>query len=107
MFVKIYEDNALGKLTDDDFKLLSDNYKSEQENIEKSIASISSELQRASDDEQNVERFLKIVDKYTEISELTYELLRDFIDKILIFENDKVNHTRKIVISYNFVGNIS
>lgn len=47
------------------------------------------------------------MDKYTNITELTYDLLRDFIDKIYIYENDKVNKTRRIEIFYNFVGNIS
>ncbi|MCH5194702.1 MAG: recombinase family protein [Oscillospiraceae bacterium] len=107
MFVRIYEDNTLGKLSDDEYKLLSDTYKSEQMSLENNIEEISAELDKILDDEQNVERFLKIVDKYTDITELTFDLLRDFIDKILIYENDRVNKTRKIEIFYNFVGNIS
>ena len=106
MFVRIYEDNTLGKLADEEYKLLSDTYKSEQKNLEQSIMSIIAELDEIYNDEQNVDRFLKIVDKYTSISALTYELLRDFIDKILIYEKDKTNSTRKIEIFYNFVGNI-
>ena len=107
MFVRIYEDNTLGKLSDDDYKLLSDNYKAEQAGLEQTISSIVAELEQAKSGEQNIERFLKIVDKYTDISDLTFDLLRDFIDKILIYEKDKTNNTRKIEIFYNFVGNIS
>jgi hypothetical protein len=105
--VKIYEDNALGKLTDEDYALLSETYKKEQAQLEQTISDLTSELKQIQDDEQNASRFLNIVDKYTDITELTYDLLRDFIDKIYIYEKDKVNKTRKIEIFYNFVGNIS
>ena len=107
MFVKIYEDNALGKLTDDTFNMLSETYKSEQAQLEQTIKELSETLEQIKNDEENTERFLKIVDKYTDITELTYDLLRDFIDKIYIYEKDKINKTRKIEIFYNFVGNIS
>ena len=107
MFVKIYEDNALGKLTDEDYALLSETYKTEQAQLEQNISELTTELNQIQNDEQNTRRFLSIVDKYTEITELTYDLLRDFIDKIYIYEKDKVNKTRKIEIFYNFVGNIS
>ena len=106
MFVKIYEDNALGKLTDDTFKMLSETYRSQQVQLEQTIKELSETLEQIKNDEENTERFLKIVDKYTDITELTYDLLRDFIDKIYIYEKDKVNKTRKIEIFYNFVGNI-
>ncbi|SEK74947.1 recombinase family protein [Ruminococcus albus] len=107
MFVKIYEDNALGKLSDEDYVMLSGTYKSEQAQLEQTVNELSTALEQIRNDEENTERFLKIVDKYTDITELTYDLLRDFIDKIFIYEKDKVNKTRRIEIFYNFVGNIS
>ena len=107
MFVKIYEDNALGKLSDEDYAMLSKTYKTEQAQLEQTISELTSELNKVKDDEQNTNRFLSVVDKYTDITELTYDLLRDFIDKIYIYEKDKVNKTRRIEIFYNFVGNIS
>ena len=87
--------------------MLSGTYKTEQTQLEQTISEITSELNKIKDDEQNTNRFLSVVDKYTDITELTYDLLRDFIDKIYIYEKDKVNKTRRIEIFYNFVGNIS
>uniref|UniRef100_UPI0025DA8D96 DUF4368 domain-containing protein n=1 Tax=uncultured Ruminococcus sp. TaxID=165186 RepID=UPI0025DA8D96 len=98
---------ALGKLSDEDYAMLSGTYKTEQVQLEKTVNELSTELEQIRKDEENTERFLKIVDKYTDITELTYDQLRDFIDKIFIYEKDKVNKTRRIEIFYNFVGNIS
>ena len=78
-----------------------------QNRFEQIISDLTTELKQIQDDEQNTNRFLSVVDKYTDITELTYDLLRDFIDKIYIYEKDKVNKTRRIEIFYNFVGNIS
>lgn len=107
MFVKIYEDNALGKLTNEDYVLLSETYKTERAQLEQTISELPTALEQIKNDEENTERFFKIVDKYTDITELTYDLLRDFIDKIYIYEKDRESKTRKIEIFYNFVGNIS
>ena len=37
-----------------------------------------------------------------QIKELTYEILHEFIDRILIYETDKTTGNRKIEIFYNF-----
>lgn len=55
----------------------------------------------------DVKRFLAIVRKYTEINELTYENVHEFIDRIVIHDLDKETNTRKIEIMYSFVGKIN
>ena len=54
----------------------------------------------------NVNSFLKIVRKYTEITELTTEMLNVFVEKIIVHASDKSSgkRTQKIDIYFNFVG---
>lgn len=55
----------------------------------------------------NVERFLKIVEKYTDIKELTPEILREFVERIEVHERSEYrdkNATQQIDIYYNFIG---
>jgi hypothetical protein len=59
------------------------------------------------EDKQDMTKFIKIVDKYTEITKLNYEILHEFIDRVNIFEVDKNNKTRKIEIIYNFIGAVN
>ena len=50
--------------------------------------------------------FIQIVGKYSDIQELTYENVHEFIDRILIHELDRETNTRKIEIHYSFVGQV-
>ena len=49
-------------------------------------------------------RFVQIVRKYTDVQELSYEIVHEFIDRILVYELDKDTNTRKVEIHYSFVG---
>ncbi len=106
LFLKLYEDNALGKLSDEQFIFLTSNYDDEKKSLTRKIEELSKEIDTATKRNSDVKKFVALVRKYTEIKELTYENLHEFIDRILIYELDKENKTRKIEIFYNFVGKI-
>ncbi|MGI6120658.1 MAG: DUF4368 domain-containing protein [Desulfosporosinus sp.] len=54
------------------------------------------------------DRFLALVKKYTKITELDAEIIREFIDKIIVFKAGKVDgrRTQRIQIFYNCIGAI-
>ena len=57
----------------------------------------------------NVQRFLDITGKYTDITELTPELLRTFVNKIVIYEREKKhdkNAPQQIDIYYRYIGSM-
>ncbi|WP_235888139.1 DUF4368 domain-containing protein [Neobacillus paridis] len=56
----------------------------------------------------HTDRFLALVKKYTEITELDAEIIREFIDKIIVFKAEKVDgrRTQRIQIFYNCIGAI-
>lgn len=104
LFKKIYEDNATNKLSDGRFAMLSSDYDAEQEKLQDRIDILITDINSSTEKQVNFYKFLILVKKYTEISELTYEVVREFIDKIIIYETDKEAETRKIDIYYNFIG---
>lgn len=108
LFQRIYEDNIIGKLSDERFKKLSQGYEKEQNILECEINNIKNELVKKESENVNVKNFLKIVRKYTRIEKLTSEILHEFIDKIIIHEADKSTGKRiqEIEIVYNHVGKI-
>ena len=106
LFRKLYEDNALGKISDEQFAFLVSGYDEEKESLTKKVESFTQEINAVTEHNADVKRFINLVHNYTEIKELTYENLHEFIDRILIHELDKETNTRKIEIFYSFVGRV-
>ncbi|MEY8404501.1 recombinase family protein [Oscillospiraceae bacterium 44-34] len=106
LFRKLYEDNALGRLSNEQFVFLTSGYEDEKRELTKRAAELKKEIDTAAERSADVKRFVDLVRRYTEISELTYENVHEFIDRILIYELDKNTNTRKIEIFYSFVGKV-
>ena len=106
LFRKLYEDNALGKITDKQFVFMTSGYEDEKKELTTAVAALENEINTAATRKTDVKRFVQIVSKHTDVQELTYENAHEFIDRILIHELDKETNTRKIEILYSFVGKV-
>lgn len=106
IFQRIYEDNIIGKLSDERFMKMSKGYEDEQHTLQTEADEIQSELQQEEKKSVDVKPFLAIVKKYTDLTELTPEILREFIDKIIVHAPDKSSGRRlqEIEIIYNHIG---
>ena len=109
LFMHIYEDNISGKLTDERFRNLSLNYDKEQKELKTKIEQLSKEIDNTEKKTTDLTQFISNVKKYTEITELTPEILNELIEKILIHQTEKVNGKKiqEIDIYYRGVGIIS
>lgn len=105
---RLYEDNITGKLTDERFAKLSAAYETEQAELKLSVESLNAMVESAESQAVNVKNFLKVVKKYTEPTELTPALLREFVEKIVVHAPDKSSGHRvqQIDVHYNFIGEI-
>ena len=106
IFRKLYEDSALGRISDKQFAVMTAGYDEERESLTQKIKNLENSINEKKERKNDIGRFVKLVRQYTEITELTYENVHEFIDRILIHELDKETNTRKIEIFYNFVGKI-
>lgn len=106
LFQRIYEDNVSGKLSDERFVKLSQEYEAEQKDLQSEIEALRMELSQEEQQSVNVKSFLSTVKKYTEIPELTSEIVHEFIDRIIVHEADKSSGKRiqEIEIIYNHIG---
>ena len=84
---------------------MSDNYETEQKELTEKVKILNAEIEKAQTKYDNIQKFMAIVKRYSDFEELTPEILRAFVDKIIIYEKQKVYghimHTIEIV--YNFV----
>ena len=108
IFKHLYEDNITGKLTDERFKKLSADYEAEQAALQTQANSLREEIQEEESKCANVERFLSIVRKYTEIPELTHHILHEFVEKIVVHAatdpHSKTNRKQEVDIYYKGIG---
>ncbi len=105
---KLYEDNVEGKITDERFVKMSATYESEQRELENRINELQDILLASEEKKLNVDSFLKLVRKSTDITELTPEIIRTFVERIEVFQPEKVPGTRTkkqtICIHWNYIG---
>ena len=116
---KLYEDNARGRITDERFDILAKGYETEKAELKEKAKRIQASLQAASQDDEKLSNFIRLVKRYTEISELNTEILNAFIDKIYVGEVQKeiihitkkgrktFKRSRTIRIVYKFVGAVA
>ena len=107
LFKRLYEDNVLGKITNEQFRMLSDGYNAEQRTIADQIPILQKQIEDLKASSTNVERFVTISNKYTDLQDLTPEILRTFVDKIVIHERtEKWAKTaeQQIDIYFRYVG---
>ena len=103
---RIYEDNVEGKISDDRFANLSGNYEAEQAQLQSRVEELQWFLDDAKEKSLNADHFLALVRKYTGIRELDAEIIREFVERINVFQAEKVDGHRqqRIQIIYNCIG---
>lgn len=110
LFRTAFEQLALSNLSETQFKALTSGYEVEKQELltrsEQLTESINTEKNRM----MNADRFLKVVQRYTDIQELTPEILHEFVEKIVVHERSepwkKKNYTQQIDVYFNFVGQV-
>lgn len=105
---RLYEDNLDGKISDERFSRMSVTYEDEQKQLEIRVAELQEFIDKAKEQHLNVDSFLTMVRRYTEVTELTPEIIRSFVEKIEVYQSEKVPGTRTkkqtICIYWNFIG---
>lgn len=106
---KLYEDNLFGKISDDRFVKLSQSYEDEQKQLQASILDLTEKLAKQQEETQNISKFMARISKYTELPELTVEIVNELIDKIVVHKptGTKRNRIIQIDIHYNFIGKLN
>jgi site-specific DNA recombinase len=104
---KLYEANATGKLPDKHFTRLLAEYDEEQAALEASMTEWQEQIDNWNADKLKTEKFIELVKRYTDFSELTTPMLNEFIEKVVVHEatGGRGNSRRqRLDIYLNFIG---
>ena len=103
-FARLYEDNVSGKISDERFAVISAGYEDEQKKLRATVAELTAYIETAEQKSSDVNAFIKAVQKYGHITELTPEIMHELIEKIVVHAPDKSSghRTQEIEIHYRF-----
>ena len=106
LFIRIYEDNASGRLSDDRFDMLSLTYETEQKQLEAECITLRQEIEVQERQNENIEKFIQTAHKYVGIDELDGYALRELVSAIYVDAPDKSSGKRvqHIHIKYDGLG---
>ena len=103
---RLYEDNLEGKVSDERFARMTANYEEEQKGLESRVAELKKLLAAEKDRSVNVDHFLTLVRKYTDVQELTAEIMREFVEKVYVHQAERIDgqKVQRIRIVWNCIG---
>lgn len=107
LFKRLYEDSALGRIPDEQYRVLSNEYLTEQKQIQEELPKLQARREELKENVANVARFIDMAKKYKQIDELTPEILRTFVRRIEVGERgERYSRTapREIKIYYREIG---
>ena len=87
---KLYESYAADKIPENHFSELLAGYDAEQKSLDAELERLQAEIDRYNTDSVRADRFLELVKRHTEFTELTPTLLNEFVEKVVVHEAVKI-----------------
>ena len=107
---KLYEDVALEKISEERYQAMAPKYEREQIELRSRREELAAEIAKNDEVYNNIQQFIPLIWKYTNIQELTPYILNELIEKIVVHEKvvgpDGIK-TQQVDIYYKFIGLIS
>ena len=101
---RLYEDNILGKISDERFSKMSAGYESEQKALEAEVAEIEQKLKDADKAGVDLRMLLKGLREFTEVKELTPELVNTLIQRIEVHNSDRSSGKIRVKVDIYFTA---
>ena len=104
LILKIYEDNVSHKISDERFEVFSKRYETEQQELKAKIPELEAYLSAETDKTESLQKFIAKVKKVTSPTELTPELVNEFIEKIVVSSPHYLDGKRYQLIDIHYKG---
>lgn len=103
---KMYEDNVIGKISDERFATMTMAFEEEQQQLKSVIPEMETYLEHETDKSDSLQRFIDKVKHVTQLTELTPEIVHEFIEKVVISKPEYIDGKRhqSLEIYYNGMG---
>ena len=105
---KLYEDRVFGVISDERYAAMSADYEAEAKKLNDRYNELQGLLANYTKQSRNAKDFAKLVEPYTDIAEVTAELLHTLVDKIVVHEKEVVDGEIIMLVDiyYRFIGKV-
>ena len=106
---KLYEDSALGKISESRYEAMSAQYESEQREIKESLPDLRQRIEQLKAESDATDKFVNLIKKYTVIDQLDVAILNELIDKIVVHHKEIAEDGgvfQQVEIYYRFIGKL-
>ena len=105
---QLYEDKVSGGLSAERFSRMLGKYEAEQETLRSRCVELQAQITAAKTTSDNAKQFIRTVRKFTDIQELTPEIVSTLIERVEVGQAQMIDGVKKqdVKIIYNFIGNI-
>ena len=106
VIVKLFEQNALGKISDERFEKMSSAYENEQKELTQKRDDLKARIIAEEKKTQSTNQFLETIRKYETVTELNRSMLVELIDSIYVYQAEGTGKDRKqkVEINYRFLA---
>lgn len=101
---ELFEANICGKITDERFIKMTASYEKEQKNLTASVENWKLELENAQQQEVDLRQLLRALREFTEVKQLTPELVNALIQRIEGHSKEKVNGRNRVKVDIYFTA---
>ena len=104
---KLYEDNALGTIPQDRYEQMSQKYSEEYYSLKAELEQLREQLSAFENAGGRAQKFVKLIDRYADFTDLTPTILNEFISRIEVHERDQKRARyaiQHISIYFNYIG---
>lgn len=104
MMIRIYEDNVNGKISDDRFLAMRDQYEAEQRDLKAKAQTDREELSKAETKREDFRLLLKTIRDRTDNETLTPALVNSLIERIEVHNPVKIDGHKRVQVDIYFTG---
>jgi len=109
LIMGLYEANHAGKISDQRFQKMIARYEQKQFEVESELERTKATAEQLEQQNVDLEKFIRLARKYSEITELTPQIINEFVDKIVVHEAtwDDAKRIQQVEVYLNYIGQIT
>lgn len=104
LFSRIYEDNVIGKLSDERYSRMASEYESEQKELLLKVTECEKQLVELQKTTVDMKMLYQGLQEFTEIKELTPVVVNKLIERIVIHNNEKKHSHNNVKVNIYFTA---